>query len=112
MKQEIKEELIMKLANGIAETMAKAAVESGEVKAAKFKILAENSVAELRLDSVTHNSYLGITKILNEHYEAETKLLQQTYEKCKKFLDDNNLPYEEKREDTNEEVQNEQGDVQ
>lgn len=116
----MRNELFRKIVNTMTEAITKDAVESGEideekaqVSMEKFQLLTEQAILEDKLGNVTRNSYVGITKILNEHEKVVNESLAQTYEKCKKFLDDNNLPYEEKRKDTDdEEVQDEQGDVQ
>ena len=100
-----KEKLVDKVVNLLAETAADVYREEGEseedikIRIEKFKILREQSELEHELDSYTHNSYIGITAILNEHFKKVNELLKETTEKCKKFLDDNNLPYEEKSED-------------
>lgn len=76
-----------------------------EITKRKYKLHAEQTILEEKLESVTHNTYEDIGDMLNDMIEKQNKVMQETYEKIKKYLDDNNLPYEEKEEDNDEEVQ-------
>lgn len=101
-----KKEFIDKILNVMCEAHEQEELENGEniedikVRTKRFKTIMENARLEEELGKYTHNSYIGITKIMIEHYEKENELLKETAEKCKKYLDDNSLPYrEEDKED-------------
>ncbi len=105
-----KKEFITRIMNTLFEAAAEDAIkEDGisqeriDVSKEKMHIAIEQKCLEVELDSYTHNTYIGIAKILNEHHRKVNELLSETCKKCKAFLDDNNLPYEEEREEKEEE---------
>ena len=104
-----KKDFLKKVVDLFVEATEERAREAGmseediKIRTAKLKIMREQCDLEVELDKYTHNSYVGITAILNEHHKKVNELLKETATKCKQFLDDNNLPYEEEIDEDNEE---------
>jgi hypothetical protein len=82
------------------------AIEDGDIDEDRVEIVREKfrldkgiAMAHKKLDDVTHNDYREIALIMNELRVGELKLYEETYEKCKKWLDDNNMPYDNSKDD-------------
>ena len=76
--------------------------EDKEIRREKFRVEKKFRTAKKMLDEVTDNTYIGVTKILNEKYNKIADLYEEAYKDVKQYLEDNNLPF---KEEFDEEIQ-------
>lgn len=77
--------------------------EDKEIIREKFRVEKRHRIAKRKLDEVTDNTYIGVTKILNEKYNKIADIYEEAYKEIKQYLEDNNLPFKEEFDEESEE---------
>lgn len=107
-KEELKEkrEIVADTIGEMFEKMLKKDVKDGriseeraEITREKLKLQTENYKLATELREVSDNTYPEIGRILNDYYRQDNNAMQEALDRCKKYLDENNLPYQEKEEE-------------